>query len=429
MSRLKDLVSTEAIDYQHDTILFKEMALIIKEMQSEPNANDSNLDKYLKRLAGVINTHTGLSFKITLDPSTTPNAWIFAPEIDKNNPLFTNFHRDYMSSDQGLRLVNKNNGVIKGTVDREKVKVTGVFTELSLKMSITNGLVGYNGSTGTPSFFTPEEVAAIISHEIGHIFTYFEFLGTTITTNYVLQHVSRSLLETRETKRKYQIIKEGSDALGIKIEDPDALINTQKEEVIQTVLLREVAIKRHEELGSNTYDLTAWEMLSDQFANRLGGGRALITALDKIYKRYGDDSYMSKSEYFYSQLIKSVGIIIFTPFTLGLLPIMLFFVINPDEDLYDKPKARMLRIQRDMTDVIKNQNLSKKQKDTLIEDIERVDLVIKQLESHRTWIQAFWRTFNRKARKQYQQMVFQQELEILANNRLFVQAAKLNQLA
>lgn len=410
----------EAIDVQRQSPLFDELSSHIETYLTDGKVDRKTFKAMSEKLSNSIKTHSGINVRIKMDNSHLPNAYVVIPQIDRNHPLLVNYFRQLTDNRDGLKMVRKGDGVFKGAIDRKKSRVSGGFGEVEITLGITRGLL--NGK------FEPKEAAAIVLHELGHIFTYFEYLGSNITTNYVLQHVSRSLLETRETKRKYEIIQEGSDALGIKIEDPEALTRTQNESVIQTVLLREVANERYSDLESKTYDMTAWEMLSDQFATRHGAGRSLVTALDKMYHRFGASEHLSTSEFLMAEAFKVLMFIVSIPLTFLIVPFFLLVVIDPNEDLYDKPKSRIARIRRDMIAATKERDLDKDYITQLVQDIEVIDAIETEMEERRSLLELIWQTVRPKSRNNYQQLRFQQELEMLVNNDLFVKSAKLKTL-
>lgn len=421
MSNPRLKASFEAIDVQRSTQLFNELTAHIQDYLDIVNPDNKSFGELADRMASSIWNHAGITAKVKLSRSSVPNAYVLIPQIDRNHPLLIDFFREMTDNRDGLKMIRKNDGIFEGSIDRSKAKVSGGFSKFPVEMGITKGLFTER--------FSAAEVAGIVLHELGHIFTYFEYLGSNITTNFVLQHVSRSLLGTRETKRKYQIIKEGSDALGIEVEDPEALSRTDNETVIQAVLLREVVKKRYSELNSQTYDMTAWEMLSDQFATRHGAGRSLVTALDKMYRTYGAAEYKNTQGYLLTEAFKTLLFMVSIPLTFLLVPFLLLVVIDPNEDLYDKPKSRMLRIRRDMVDALKDRNTEKGYQKQLTEDIEVIDKIVAEMEERRTFLEFFWTTVRGRGRHNYQQLRFQQELEMLVNNDLFVKAAKLKTLS
>lgn len=418
-SRLK--ASFEAIDVQKNSPLFSEMSSHVETYLENKKPDRKDFKKLTDNLSKSIKTHSGIQTKIKMDGSNLPNAYVYIPQVDRNHPILVDYFRQFTDSRDGLKMIDRKDGVFEGAIDRKKARVSGAFSEFEVTMGITRGLVSDK--------FEGKEIAAIILHELGHIFTYFEYLGTNITTNYVLQHVSRSLMETRETKRKYEIIKEGSDALGIEVDDPEALTRTQNETVVQTVLLREVVKEQYSELDSKTYDMTAWEMLSDQFSTRHGAGRSLVTALDKMYRRFGVPEHLTTPQFLMTEAFKVLMFIISIPLTFMLVPFLLLVVIDPNEDLYDKPKSRVLRIRRDMVDALKDTDQDKQYLAQVVQDIEVIDRIEEEMEERRTLLELIWSTLRSKSRHNYQQLKFQQELEMLVNNDLFVKSAKLKSLS
>lgn len=411
--------SMEAIDIQADGMLFKELTAEIEEVRQQRNVTSalrkSNLPKIIYR-------RTGINIKPQVSGTSQPNAYVVFPQVDRNNPVLIDFYREMTTNRDGMAAIKRGDGVMRGHVDRSKGRVGGSFSELEIKMGLTAGLMNPNLS------FTSEEIASVILHELGHVFTYFEYLGSNIRTNYVLQNISRRLISTHETRRKYEIIKEGSEALGIKIEDPDALTRTNDETVIQTVVLREWAVKTYSEMDSDGYDMTAWEMLSDQFATRHGAGRSLVMALDKIHRLSGNGGRLTTGQYLRGELIKVMLVLLTGPLALLIIPLALIFV-NTNNDIYDKPKARIERVKRDMVNALKEETLDNEARDSVIADVEAVDKVLSEMNDRRTFLQLFWSTLRSSGRHDYAQTTFQQELEMLANNDVFVKAGKLKSLS
>jgi len=413
-------VALEAIDYQRQSLFFNSVAGIMQDAIEEiSNKSKKSNVKAFKQIDEVVFKKIGMLITLNYDDAPHANAYVKVPIIDRNHPLLIEYHREYSSNEEGLKAIKQNKGLLLGSIDRKNSKIGGGFSNIPIDVYLTRGLF-------IEGRFTHKEIAAIFLHELGHVFTFLEYLGTNLTTNYVLQHVSRSLLNTRELKRKYEIIEEGSEILGIKLEDPDALTRTENETVIQTVILQEVYRSQYSELNSKNHDMTAWEMLSDQFSARHGAGRDLVTGLDKIMRLYGSAEYRNTFHYLAIEAFKLIMFIVTIPFFWPFHLLMLT-TIDPTQSLYDKPKSRMERIRRDMVDDLKHADLDKEYQKQLIQDIEVIDKVLKELTERRTLYELFWTTT--WSRREYKQLKFQQELEMLINNDIFVKAAQLQSLA
>lgn len=421
MSNQQLKASMEAINFQTQPLLLKELKIHIGDLINTVKPKTADYKATAALISQAIKKHTGMSVEITFIKSRHPNAFVTIPQIDRNHPLLTDFHRAVTGNRDGIKMVNKAGGVFSGAIDRDRSRVSGAFAEFPVGMGMTSAFLDTD--------FTPDEVASVLLHELGHIFTYFEYLGTNITTDYVLQHVTRELLGTREIKRKYAVLQEGSDVLGITLQDPEALTRCENETTIQTVILREVMVKRQSELNSKIHDLTAWEMLADQFSTRHGAGRGLVTGLDKIYRRSHVDEYLSTGEFLATEALKLTLFIVTTPLFLGIPQFLTMFVFDPAEDLYDKPKSRIERIRRDLVSASKDRNADRDFLKQVVEDIEVMDTVLETMEERRSLIELFWLATRSKSRHNYKQLRFQQELEMLTNNALFVQSAKLKTLS
>jgi hypothetical protein len=413
-------LALEAIDVQRQSLLFNSLSSLMLDAIEECGKNKKGPVKAFKEMNELILSQVGMLVNLNYDPSPSANACVRVPIIDRNHPLLIDWHREISSNEDGLKEVKRNKGVLLGGIDRATSKISGSFSTIPIDVYLTRGLF-------IEQRFTNKEITAILLHELGHVFTFLEYLGTNLTTNYVLQHISRSLLETRELKRKYEIIEEGSDILGIKLDDPEALTRTENETVIQTVILQEVFKVQYSELNSKIHDMTAWEMLSDQFSTRHGAGRDLVTGLDKIMRLYGSAEYRNTFGYLAVEAFKLLMFIATIPFFFGIPHLLMLTVIDPTQSLYDKPKSRMERIRRDMVDDLKNSDLDKNYQKQLVQDIEVIDKVLKEMTERRTLYEFFWT--NTWSRKEYKQLKFQQELEMLINNDIFVKAAQLQSLS
>ena len=409
-------IAFEAIDHQHGGELFHSMTAFIEQARSLKSASVEQYNRHIKqKLNRLIFKKTGINANVHMDKSFGHFAYVLIPDIDRNHPLFSDARRTFFESKYGLEWVKKNGGVIEGEVNLKKGYVKGDFQKVEFNITLSRLFL-------TPRFYTAEETAAIILHELGHCFTYFEYLGTHLTTNYVLQHVSRTLMNTTDKRKRYKVIEEGSEVLGVNIDDPEALLYEEDEKVIQAVLLTQVMKNQQHELGSSSYDLTAWEMLSDQFATRQGAGRALVTALDKLFRSSGYSLSSSTMGYCLNEVFKFLFFVATIPLTLGIIQFFMLFVVDANDDLYDKPKDRMLRVRRDMIQALKNQDLSREYRKQLDHDIKMMDEVIQNITQRDTLLELYWQTVHPRGRYHANQKAFQQQLERLVHNDLYLKA-------
>lgn len=415
--------SLEAISFQYHKLLFEDISIILNNLLADRNSIN---DKALKNsdIAKVIKDRTGLNITLKLDKSDEINAYVYPPDVDKNNPLISDFWRNMgvVSSETSLKKIKKGSPVLKGEIDLKKSKVSGFYSEINCEVYITRGAFTAPNLIG-------EEIAAILLHELGHIFSYFTMLEAVMTTNVILLAATNDFFETTDRVRRHQIIDETNKALDIKIDDPDQLVQVDKREVFQTIVLTKMLRDNKSGLGSSTYDYTSWETASDQFATRHGAGRHLVTGLDKLYRSGNSRAYYSTFKHLFLNVVgiaMIVGALVIHPLTMILA--VLYLITDPTVKIYDDPEARLARIRREMVASLKDSKISSETKKRITQEIAIVDTTLTQLTDRRGWLELIYTEIIPWSRKQHSQLKFQLELEKLVNNDLFLISAKFDSL-
>jgi hypothetical protein len=411
-------IGLEAIQVQND-LFFKELTLAFQRMRTE-KAYEGDA---LKRIgfAEIIKRHTGLKVNFKVEKNNDINAYVIPPMVDKNNPLIYDWWKPHIDNTDVKKFIKaRRSDIIKGSVDLKSGKVSGIFSEIEHSLTVYKGLC-------ESTLLCDEERAAVCLHEVGHLFTYYEFLGHTLTTNVILHAATQAFFKSDDVIKRTQVLDEACKALDISLDDPEALVKCESKEVFQTVVLRKAILEAKSSLGSNIYDLTATEALADQYAIRQGAGRFLATGLDKIHRHYGgDSSYMSTGMHIFATVIRVILFFALIIPTAGL--ILLVLLLNPAMKLYDDPGARLGRMKRELVASLKQKDLPADQRKAIVDDIEAVDALLKNIDDKRTLMQFFYTSILPSGRKQYEQLRFQVELEKLVNNQLFVTAEKLTNL-
>ena len=411
-------IGLEAIQVQNE-MFFKDLVLAFARLRGLTSIDP-------KAVAGVgfeaiVKQHTGLKIKFNLDKSSDINAYVIPPMVDKNNPLIYDWWKPHIDNTDVKKFIKtKRSDIIKGWVDLQHGKVGGVFSEIEHQVYVHRGLVD-------TKLMSDEERAAIFLHEIGHLFTYYEFLGHTLTTNVILHAATQAFFKSDDLIKRTQIVDETCKALEIDLEDPEALVRCTSKEVFQTVVLRKAILQAKSSTGSAVYDITATEALADQYAIRQGAGRHLATGLDRIHRHYGGGpSYQSTAVHLFATLIRVLLFFALILPTFGL--IFLVLLINPAMKLYDEPGARLSRMKRELVAGLKDQSVPAPQRKAWVDDIEAIDALLKNIDDKRTLMEMFYTSVLPGGRRQYQQLQFQVELERMVNNQLFVTAEKLTHL-
>ena len=409
----------ESIDFQSGA-LFAELTMAFQALRKIPKGDIADSEE-AHNLSAIIANSTGL--KISLEFGDMGPA-VEIPAINKNNVLINSYIRAFNSSSDGLRLIGEAGGMVRGSVDLAKSKASGVFSEVSTKLHMPLDMV-------SDTKFTEEELAAVALHEIGHIFTYYEFITRSMTTNQVLAGISKALAGVDDIKVRESVLLSAKKALRLKDLDAAALAKSKSSTVVEAVIITSVAQQSHSELGSNIYDISSWEYLCDQFAARHGAGRHLVTALDKIYRGSKNISFRSTPGFLAIEAFKLILLIIAiaqAPFLLVAV-LTMFAADGRGIGDYDTPEARFKRVRNQIVENLKDTQLSKDDHDRLTADLITIDEILANVNDRRQFFGVLWDAFNIKARKARSQELLQKELEEIAANELFVKAAALRQMA
>lgn len=409
----------EAIQVQSE-MLFKELTLAFQRIRDEKAFKGKALKDI--DVSGIVLKHTGIKLSFTVEDTDDMNAYVHIPTVDKNNPLVYNYFKPYLGSDDFDGIIkNKKMDQVLGWVDLAAGRLGGVYSEIEHKAVVLRGMF-------QSRLLTCEEIAAVMLHEIGHLFTYYEFLGHTLTTNVILHAATQQFFGSDDKIRKVRIVHETCKALKVDIDDVESLIECNDKEVFQTVFVRQKIMHTRSSLGTPVYDLTATEVLADQYATRMGAGRHLATGLDTIMRHYGGgSSYRTSAGHVIATVFNVVLFLFMTAITFGLFLLILF--INPAMKTYDPPEARIRRIRNEMMVIIKSNKITKERKAEVMDDIKAIDLLLKRVDDKRGLIEMFYTSVLPSGRKQYQQLRFQVDLERLVNNDLFLTHERIKQLS
>lgn len=404
-------IGMESLDFQ-PTTFFKELTAAFAELQeAKKDAGDSPV---VQQISKIIANHTGINAIISIglyDPC------VEIPHLDKNHPLVTAIMRNHVSSSDGLQLIAKAEGAVRGSVNLKTGKVSGVFSELQARIHLPRTMFENKR-------FDADEIAAITMHEVGHLFTYFEYISRTVTTNQVLAGVSKGLDGSGTVEERQAVLTSAKEVLKLKDLDVKELAKSNNKKVAEVVIITNVARQTESELGSNLYDNNSWEMLADQFAARYGAYRALTTALAKYYKGAWNISFRSLPSFLFMEAFKLAML-----FMLPGLGILFMAMDGSGDGTYDRPGARLTRVRNQIVENLKDKNLSKDDHSRLMADLSAIDDVLAGVNDRRQLVGLIWDSLIPAARRAYRQEKQQQELEALVANDLFIKAAELKQMA
>lgn len=428
LSKVHD-VALEMIDFQ-DTTLFKALTAIyaeMKELDQKSMASSSQAVAIEKTLFDM----TGIKVEFTMDDN---GAYCLPPIVDKNNPLIDNVMREWLTNASPLKMIEKAGGIVRGKVDLVHSKVSGVFSEMNCILNMPTYWVAGKFMNGG---FSAAELAAITLHELGHLFTGFEFLWHSVTTNQVLAGVAKGLDQSADQAEREMILMSAAKALNLNEAEMKKLAESGTNKAATILVLQEVTRFAPSEIGTSIYDMNNWEQLADQFAARHGAQRDLFMALDKIHHLVGDISVRSTAKYVALEVVK----VLLMFGTIGLATVAgpaaiipffiwtaMILIDGPGSPLYDRPGVRLKRIRDQLVEQIKDRDLGKDVVVRLKEDLVACDKLLETVKDRFQLITLVFGFFNSEFRDRLKQEKLQQELETLVANDLFVKSAELKTL-
>lgn len=421
----------EAIDFQGGE-LFKELTEAITVIKADCEARKP-LDKVVvgliesMPLEAIVKKHTNILMEFVAEANKMINAAVMPPVyIDRNHPFFYEY-AEQIKNEDGVKAIRKAGEPLKAGIDLKNGKISGYYTTIKSTFYLYTGI--FCNKT-----FTPAEIAAIILHEIGHVFTYFEFIGFTYRTNNILMATTKAFFETENLKEREMLLVEYKKQTNAKIDDTEAAAKTKDPVKLQTLLLSMVILDMRSDTGNWVYNQRSCEQLADDYASRQGASRDLAMGLDKLYKVYGAVEFRSKPVHWMIQVLWmcfSAALLIWSfaniPNLFGhLIGIYLLTILSsdPNSKIYDDVKDRISNIRRQAVEGLKQSGITKEQKKVYLDDIDAIDALIVQYKDNEPWMAFIWRIVGSR-REAINSIKFQKELEDLATNKLYVVANKL----
>lgn len=425
-------IGLESIHFQNDKF-FRELELVFDALKKEKAENLAD-SAHAGWLSKVIKNHTNLtvSFEIGDDGPA-----VAVPELNKNNPVIQNFNHEFASSADGIRLINTSTSAVRGSVNLKSGKVSGIFADMENRMIWPKSMI-----KGTK--YTAAENAAACLHEVGHLFTYCEFMSRSVTTNQAMAGLHKALLNAGTPDERETVLISVKQALKLRELDATELAKEKNNAVVEMVVISNVVAETQSELGTNIYDLNTWEYLSDQYATRNQAGKDLVTVLDKLYRSAGNISFRSTSTYLALEALKatlliagilapSIGILSwFTQFAIRVGFMVGLSMVATDgmgDGTYDRPGVRLKRIRNQVVEEMKNKKLKPDYAQQLAEDLQAIDDILAAVNDREQLLGKLWNLFSSNSRKRLSQEALAKELEGIASNELFVQSLKLRNMA
>lgn len=402
--------------------------------------------KEVQELQQVIESHTGIPFDF--EDRQNGGFAVYLPRLSQT--IFDNdvdlwikqqYVKDYDKHYDMKRLLSLlSKDVVKGTVDLKRSRVTGDLCKLRCKMFLPRVYLQLK-------IFSNEELASFILHEIGHVFTTYEYLTRSSNTNQALSILLKTVDGSVSYSDKTIILAKCAEKLKLDKESQNLLEKETDPTKITSILISNTIQVARSELGASVFDINSCEYLADEFAARHGAGKYLITAMDKMGEY---DTSMSTSEYLELNFgsMMSLAFLLITPLTMGAGAVGLMTgagisgiisliwtaiglssenTYRDTHDIYGNDFTRFSRVKHQMIQRLKDNTISKDERDVLLEHLDVVTPIIEKNLVHdktklRNKIAMF---FSSTHKRDFEYMRLQKDLELLGNNDLYVMSQKL----
>lgn len=429
MAALGDwLVSQEAIDFQNNPHAIGAMADAFTKLMEVPVTDGRQLDE--AGLQKLVFDLTGMKVRFHVFESMSIDAFVLIPSLKQGHSWFPGPTPEKWKSWEAEKKLEEVGDMIEGEVNLKTGRVSGIFSEIDIDVFFATGWFKHLDLTAM-------ERVAVLLHELGHPFTYLEYLSEATRTNYALAAIKEGFAQTEDRTIRYKLVTQLEKSLNVKLSDPNGVVATTDPGVVEVIVVTAVVDRVRSEMGNSTYDAFSVESLADQYASRMGVGKDLISALAKIDKAsygrstagtalvFGYEYFATMYQILPRMLLTMVAFTMSGPLAIATALGSLLYGkrdLGPYEDL----PARLAAIERDMIGRLRKGNMPKAKVEQLIRDLRATRQIIDSTKTEETMVSKIVTFFSLRARSQRNAVAAQRELEKLGRSRLFVTAAEIN---
>lgn len=424
MSKSRLASGNEAIAHQTDRAQFLMLAALFNQIKS----NELSIDAFEPAFKDIIRSMQ-ISLEVKIFPQVTaPAAMIESPDISGSHSLIHDGRK--MMSSRGRNDVSE--GLWKGLneqlayINRDTPSLGGFFSKIPFKLYLAGGVF---------TQLTGEEAAAVVLHELGHAWSYCELLTYNLFTNHALE-TARNVYRGQNREEKIKLARYSS-ITSSNLERIDDLSEESYLKLISQASSRRLA-KLLKDTDRSWYDRSSFEYLADQFATRMGSGRALVTGLDKMTETGAFQGfYKSRILSFIASTVKITGYILVSVTTGGvgfiLIPLVTMLQSgDPRGDNgygeYDNSVDRYKRIRHQVIDNLKDRQLPREIQKRALEDLAVIDKIVASMHESFKLGRSIWWLMSPSYRRALAEKEEQQLLETLANNDLHARAVELSHI-
>jgi len=407
-------LGTEAVAFQHDRGLFLDLAACFEPLiQKGRSKAVTARDVRECGVEAVIKKHTNLTFNLGVWAGML-NACVYPPQLDSSHPFYNGWYRG--ATEDIAKLIKKATDPIRGVIDLKKGWVSGVYAELNMKMML-----------GTELFtcqMNAEHVAAICLHEIGHVMSYLEFLGEFGQYNLLLLGLTKAVTGHEPAEKKIEIMRLIESHTGNTIPNKEVLAQSSDPKDYIKIVVSDRPAGTRTSSGSMMNDIKAWEFASDQFAVRMGAGKALAESMNILYKTCGSAATLSTAGFIATQVLTLITLIWTGFLTFGIIPLLMIVLYCPYFSTYDNEAYRVTRMRLSLLEALKDRELDAETRKRINEEIETIDNILVTLKDREGLLDKIKLLISPATRREKREILLQQLTESLGNNDLFLAGSR-----
>lgn len=402
--------SVEAIK-QQSTAFYDGLTAII-ESYSDAKLTELRRSGFTKELEQFIRSEKNMNVRIIKDDDyigTNMISAYFTNPIDPKGPRAADL-----------------NGVTQLEFNFNDAKLGGDWRDVPLSII-------FDLSIMTKTQYTPRMIAAVLLHEIGHIFFDLYLLSNTARYNQALARVAMAFDNQTDISTRKIIFKKEFSSLGYDSEEIDELNSLNRLETVYTTGMAMMGQRIVNQLGSDVYDMTVSEYMADEFASRHGAGMDLVKAramnagaesdwwADMNFHIYGTTGLA----FLFAYLMASTSM----PVVVAYASMTLFFnylVFRSNRNTafsYDRVKDRLTRIRNQVQLRMRTLAKTKEQVEAFKKELRVIDQQLEVLQTSSDFFtNKLFLLFSGKTRRRLAQTELEMKYEELAHNKLFEKA-------
>jgi len=433
-------VAAESIKFQ-DKKKLASLADIVAKFQA---AGDFSIAAYdTSGIKEWIQKNHGIGVTFTNGAELGLESELFAaiqpPQIDANNPIVAQFHRVVYQGNKDLDLYSKfiKDNELNGEFDDNNAVLKGDLSKITSPLYVTPPI--FNGRAELTAY----EIAAIILHEVGHVYYYLRTLMRGVIVNLLADAAANRMMEMDSPQEKLRVVKDVERILDTKINQPETICDSFKKENIYMHLVTQTLLERPNVTGGKGFGNRSWERAADDFSARMGAAPYLASALYKMEMSQWwilrHNSYTNIYTHLFGELFNMAILIVgaTTPFGIVYASVMVAFglIINdPENTIYDPPQERFETLRRNLVEelnVLKglNTKAANEQRQRCLDGIASLDQILKTVKDKDNIYSFIMKTLTPAGRKERAAVDYQRALEGYMSNDLRVASAKMAQLA